>query len=333
MLKFEYTNPLPSDSGPITGFGKVLMAFVYSTPNGLFYFAVPSEVPARDYYGPIPDAMLVRTPYRRIWSDTDPDRWKLLIDGCRTRKGSSRITLGRPSVALSVGDSINFIETTDNRDDVNEVFSEAVIVHKSADNRTITVGANATSDSIGYVTRSTYASDLAGYDDSMITGGNTILRIVSGLKETAVICHDRGFLFMTPTGNSLAPFSTTEAYTGPDGLWLPWCVNVIGSKVVYRAKNRWMEFSILNTTPVENSVMGLVRELFDGLTVEDSDSIFTQYNAVDRQMWTFLPSNKSSQEHGQIVCYDVDTETANTISTSGDVSPILFTGSGSVVRS
>jgi hypothetical protein len=94
-----------------------------------------------------------------------------------------------------------------------------------------------------------------------------------------------------------------------------------------------MEFSILNTTPVENSVMGLVRELFDGLTVEDSDSIFTQYNAVDRQMWTFLPPEKSDPRHGQIVCYDVDTETANTISTSGDISPILFTGSGSVVRS
>lgn len=337
-LTFSFSDTLPSEAGPIANFvtDKSPCA-CYATTTGMWVYVDSQNSQdvqhgaARDYYGSdIPGDYLTRTPYRRIWSDTNPLRWKLLIPATTT-KGSSRIVLERPTRAFAVGDSVNFIESTDNDDDTTEIVNEAEIIAISPDWKTITVNANAQTTSTGYLTRVTYSSELAGYDDSMITGGNTILRLIE-LGESLIPCHDRGFLIMTPTGNSKQPFTTTEGYTGTDGLWLQWCAAVIGDKLLYRAKNRWMTISLLNMTPVENPLLANVRSIFDGLTLDDTEAAFCEYNAVDHEVWMFLPKSHDSGGHGGIVCYSVDTETIHTIDTSHDIVPVSFTGAGSVVR-
>jgi len=246
-------------------------------------------------------------------------------------KDSPVVTLSRPSKALKVGDVVNFIETLDNEDAETEIINEATIVAISSNRKKLTLSKSATTASTGFLVRSTYASEQAGYDDSMITGGNTVMRIIS-LGEAAIVCHDAGFLVMTPTGDAASPFITTEGYTGTEGLWLKWCAAVMDDKLIYRSKNRWLSVSLLSMTPAPVELLDNVRALFDGLTLKDTETTWCSYNAIDRELWMFLPQRLATREHGQVVCYSAETKTVHTINAFDDRIPVAFTGSGTVVR-
>lgn len=253
-----------------------------------------------DPYGPgVPDTITTRTQYRVIWSSS-PKEWGLSV-GARLRQDNSEIILDFPCKSLSAGDTVNFIETEEDEDEVTAQFTEEEL--DSVDSNRIYLKDKVSQvNSTGVLTRSNYSSLIIGYDD--LQGDGSAIMRMGMLAGSIVAFRESAILVGQLTTSAAAPFAFEEAYRGLSAPTAKKLIVPMGQRsMFFYSRDGWFEFDLSSRRPKRMGSFEVNKTLFSGL---DEDHSFAIHHSPEEEVWIFLGDKTVVYDYGSDVLGELD---------------------------
>lgn len=276
--------------------------------------SLPVIMNGSDPYGPVADADVTRIQFRIMWSDLDPLRYALILNGTINLSDKDKVVLPFPvsSNTWGVGENMAIIgagpnegvlggqEGIEEGDPITNIAGNVLTLQEPADSHI---------DDLAYplsvqITRFADVSSLVGYYD-IEEDGSRIKRIMP-LAQNVIIYKDRSIYTGRYTSDATAPYEFTCAYRGLNTPYYEYSLfNLLGQYHVYATASGIYRFYGVDI-PVKDQVLTLCEDKFyGGLTAADMDNVFAADNAITQEMWLFSPAG--------VLCYSYKEKDANWI--------------------
>lgn len=265
---------------------------------------------AADPYSRIQDEhpeYLTTTDWRVIQSDYDPTRWKLGVKATVLASAPNQITAEFPLRSIAIGDTINFRETEEDGDAVEVFVTEATVTAISENRKTYTFTPAAdedpiTTDSTGFLTRTTWAQEVAGYTDARSDGSaiNQIVRV----SDRLIAIRSTGFSFAYADGSTIKWEKKT--YQGPYNVHYKNLWTVINDEILaYRSRDLWFGLSMVSKKPSPLNKLNMVRKLYNFSSYAPKD-IFIFNHETSSQAWICTPDRTLVFDYLEDKVFEVD---------------------------
>lgn len=287
-------------------------------------------------YGRIQDThpeYLTTTPYRIINSDYDPTRWKLGVLARVYAANPDVIETEIPLRSIKILDEVNFRETEEDGEDVEVFITQAIVRSISEDNKHFTIDraddeTPITTDSVGFLTRYTWAQEVAGYIDVQSDGsGINVLRKVG---NRLVALRETGFSTLYSSNGLLLP--DTDPYIGEHRAIYRNLITVMNDEsLLFRARDAWYEVDLVRKKPKEPVKLNMIRDAVDW-SAYDSRQIFIGRNATESEIWICYPGGTIAFDYKDDRVYTMDAAfTALGVVWQGGKEILLMASDGNVL--